>query len=42
MASRIVHDLKNPLTVMQIYSDMLTPEIISKLDSKDKEKWFRI
>lgn len=42
MASRIAHDLKNPLTVMHTYADMLTPEIISKLDSKDKEKWFRL
>jgi two-component system sensor histidine kinase HydH len=42
MASRIAHDLKQPLTIMQTYSDMLTPEIISKLDYKDKEKWFRI
>jgi len=42
MASRIAHDLKNPLTIIQTYSDMLTPEIISKLDYKDKEKWFRI
>ncbi len=42
MASRIAHDLKNPLTVIQTYSDMLTPEIILKLDSKGKEKWFRI
>ena len=42
MASRIAHDLKQPLTIMQTYSDMLTPEIISKLDYKDKEKWFRL
>ena len=42
MASRIAHDLKNPLTIMQTYADMLTPEIIAKLDYKDKEKWFRI
>jgi signal transduction histidine kinase len=42
MSSRIAHDLKQPLTIMQTYSDMLTPEIISKLDTKDKEKWFRI
>ncbi len=42
MASRIAHDLKQPLTIMQTYADMLTPEIISKLDSKGKEKWFRI
>jgi len=42
MASRIAHDLKQPLTIMQTYADMLTPEIISKLDYKDKEKWFRI
>ena len=42
MASRIAHDLKNPLTIMHTYADMLTPEILSKLDSKDKEKWFRI
>ena len=42
MASRIAHDLKNPLTIMHTYADMLTPEILLKLDSKDKEKWFRI
>jgi len=42
IASRIAHDLKQPLTIMQTYADMLTPEIISKLDYKDKEKWFRI
>ncbi len=42
MASRIAHDLKQPLTIMQTYADMLTPEIISKLDYKDKEKWFRL
>ncbi len=42
MASRVAHDLKNPLTIMQTYSEMLTPEILSKLDSKDKEKWFRL
>jgi len=42
MASRIAHDLKNPLTIIHTYSDMLTPEIISKLTPKDKEKWFRI
>ena len=42
MSSRIAHDLKQPLTIMQTYADMLTPEIISKLDYKDKEKWFRI
>ncbi len=42
MASRIAHDLKQPLTIMQTYADMLTPEIISKLDYSDKEKWFRL
>jgi len=42
MASRIAHDLKNPLTIMQTYADMLTPEIITKLNYKDKEKWFRL
>ena len=42
MASRIAHDLKQPLTIMQTYADMLTPEIILKLDFKDKEKWFRL
>ena len=42
MASRIAHDLKQPLTIMQTYADMLTPEIILKLDYKDKEKWFRL
>jgi len=42
MASRVAHDLKNPLTIMHTYAEMLTPEILSKLDSKDKEKWFRL
>lgn len=42
MASRIAHDLKNPLTIMQTYSDMLTPEILAKLDYKDREKWLRL
>ncbi|WP_297592607.1 ATP-binding protein [Nitrosopumilus sp.] len=42
MASRIAHDLKNPLTIIHTYSEMLTPEILSKLDSKGKEKWIRM
>ena len=42
MASRVAHDLKNPLTVMHTYAEMLTPEILSKLASKDKEKWLRM
>ena len=42
MASRVAHDLKNPLTIMHTYAEMLSPEILSKLDSKDKEKWFRL
>ncbi|QLH05541.1 sensor histidine kinase [Nitrosopumilus oxyclinae] len=42
MASRIAHDLKNPLTILHTYAEMLSPEILSKLDSKDKEKWFRM
>ncbi|MGY5143640.1 MAG: two-component system sensor histidine kinase NtrB [Candidatus Nitrosopumilus sp. bin_32a] len=42
MASRIAHDLKNPLTLLHTYAEMLSPEILSKLDSKDKEKWFRM
>ncbi len=42
MASRIAHDLKQPLTIMYTYADMLTSEIHSKLDSKDKEKWSRL
>ena len=42
MASRIAHDLKNPLTIIHTYADMLTPEILSKLDSADKEKWLRL
>ena len=42
MASRVAHDLKNPLTIMHTYVEMLSPEILSKLDSKDKEKWFRL
>ena len=37
MASRIAHDLKNPLTVMQTYADMLTPVIIARLEGPDKE-----
>ncbi len=42
MASRIAHDLKQPLTIMTTYADMLTPEIISKLGFKDREKWLRL
>lgn len=42
MASRIAHDLKNPLTILHTYAEILTPEILSKLESKDKEKWFRM
>ena len=42
MASRIAHDLKNPLTILHTYAEMLTPEILSKLESRDKEKWFRM
>lgn len=42
MASRVAHDLKNPLTILHTYAEMLTPEILSKLESKDKEKWFRM
>ncbi|MDC4231204.1 MAG: PAS domain-containing sensor histidine kinase [Nitrosopumilus sp.] len=42
MASRIAHDLKQPLTIMHTYADMLTPEILAKLDSKDREKWYRL
>lgn len=42
MASRIAHDLKNPLTIMQTYAEMLSPEILLKFDSKDKEKWLRL
>ncbi len=42
MASRIAHDLKQPLTIMTTYADMLTPEILEKVDSKDKEKWYRL
>ena len=42
MASRIAHDLKNPLTIIQTYAEMLSPEILSKLESVDKEKWFRL
>ncbi|AFS82956.1 sensor histidine kinase [Candidatus Nitrosopumilus sediminis] len=42
MASRIAHDLKNPLTIMHTYAEMLTPEILAKLESKDKEKWLRM
>ena len=42
MASRVAHDLKNPLTIMHTYAEMLTPEILAKLDSKDREKWLRM
>ncbi|MDA1346987.1 MAG: HAMP domain-containing sensor histidine kinase [Crenarchaeota archaeon] len=42
MASRIAHDLKQPLTIMHTYADMLTPEILSKVESKDREKWYRL
>ncbi len=38
MAGRVAHDLKNPLTTMETYADMLTPAILSKLEPKDKEK----
>ncbi len=34
MASRIAHDLKKPLTIMQTYADMLTPAIISKFSKR--------
>lgn len=42
MASRVAHDLKNPLTIMQTYAEILSPTILLKLDSKDKEKWLRL
>jgi len=42
MASRIAHDLKQPLTIMTTYADMLTPEILAKVDTKDREKWYRL
>ena len=42
MASRVAHDLKNPLTIIHTYADMLTPEILTKLDIQDREKWFRL
>jgi len=42
MASRIAHDLKQPLTIMYTYADMLSSEILSKLDANDKEKWLRL
>lgn len=42
MASRVAHDLKNPLTIIHTYADMLTPEILTKLDPQDREKWFRL
>lgn len=42
MASRVAHDLKNPLTIIHTYADMLTPEILAKLDIQDREKWFRL
>ena len=42
MASRVAHDLKNQLTIMHTCAEMLTPEILSKLDSKDKETWSRL
>ena len=42
MASRVAHDLKNPLTIMQTYADMLTPSLLTKLDARDKEKWLRL
>lgn len=42
MASRVAHDLKNPLTIIHTYADMLTPEILAKLDPQDREKWFRL
>ena len=42
IASRVAHDLKNPLTILHTYAEMLTPEILAKLDTKDKEKWLRM
>ncbi len=42
MASRVAHDLKNPLTILHTYSEMLTPQILSKLETQDKEKWYRM
>ena len=42
MASRLAHDLKNPLTIIHTYADMLTPEILAKLEPQDREKWFRL
>lgn len=42
MSSRIAHDLKNPLTIMHTYAEMLTPQILSKLDMNDRARWIRL
>lgn len=42
MSSRIAHDLKNPLTVVQTYADMLNTTILETLSSTERDRWFRI
>ncbi|NIU00658.1 MAG: sensor histidine kinase, partial [Nitrosopumilaceae archaeon] len=42
MSSRIAHDLKNPLTVIQTYADMLNATILETLSPTERDRWFRI
>ena len=42
MSSRIAHDLKNPLTVIQTYADMLNTTILETLSPTERDRWFRI
>lgn len=42
MSSRIAHDLKNPLTVIQTYADMLNSTILETLSPIERDRWFRI
>ncbi|MDX1596858.1 MAG: HAMP domain-containing sensor histidine kinase, partial [Nitrosopumilaceae archaeon] len=38
----IAHDLKNPLTVIQTYADMLNNSILDSLSPTERDRWFRI
>lgn len=42
MSSRIAHDLKNPLTVIQTYADMLNSTVLETLSPTERDRWFRI
>ena len=42
MSSRIAHDLKNPLTVIQTYADMLNSTVLENLSPTERDRWFRI